>query len=201
MNPFQVYVTFLALKSHFSKESYDYFKYNKKTRASLKSFYARRDRYWFEKISRQKNEKEIEEFFVANFVSSRDSESLWIGEIIKNGEGVYKGWQKKMQSLSYLIKQESNSLFANSKLNEIFDCSSGHPILLKKYLSGNISLETLVIYEKIFSYIKNFNKKLKDPVWETVRLKIQKYSPFINMDISPYRKIIKTIVLEKNVVL
>ena len=201
MNPFQVYVTFLALKSHFSKESYDYFKYNKKTRASLKSFYARRDRYWFEKISRQKNEKEIEEFFVANFVSSRDSESLWIGEIIKNGEGVYKGWQKKMQSLSYLIKQESNSLFVNSKLNEIFDCSSGHPILLRKYLSGNISLETLVIYEKIFSYIKNFNKKLKDPVWETVRLKIQKYSPFINMDIAPYRKIIKTIVLEKNVVL
>lgn len=201
MNPFQVYVTFLALKSHFSKESYDYFKYNKKTRASLKSFYARRDRYWFEKISRQKNEKEIEEFFVANFVASKESESLWIGEIIKNGEGVYKGWQKKNQSLSYLFKQESNSLFANSELNEIFDCSSGHPILLRKYLSGNISLETLVIYENIFSYIKNFDKKLKDPVWETVRLKVKKYLPFINININEYRKIIKTIILEKNVVL
>lgn len=201
MNPFQVYVAFLALKSHFSKESYDYFKYNKKTRASLKSFYARRDKYWFEKISRQKNEKEIEEFFVANFVASKESESLWIGEIIKNGEGVYKNWQKKIQSLSYVFKQESNSLFANSELNQIFDCSSGHPILLRKYLSGNISLETLVIYEKIFSYIKNFDKKLQDPVWETVRLKIQKYSPFLNIDIAPYRKIIKTIVLEKNVVL
>lgn len=201
MNPFQVYVAFLALKSHFSKESYDYFKYNKKTRASLKSFYARRDKYWFEKISRQKNEKEIEEFFVANFVASKESESLWIGEIIKNGEGVYKNWQKKIQSLSYVFKQESNSLFANNELNQIFDCSSGHPILLRKYLSGNISLETLVIYEKIFSYIKNFDKKLQDPVWETVRLKIQKYSPFLNIDIAPYRKIIKTIVLEKNVVL
>ena len=201
MNPFQVYVAFLALKSHFSKESYDYFKYNKKTRASLKSFYARRDKYWFEKISRQKNEKEIEEFFVSNFVASKESESLWIGEIIKNGEGVYKNWQKKIQSLSYVFKQESNSLFANSELNQIFDCSSGHPILLRKYLSGNISLETLVIYEKIFSYIKNFDKKLQDPVWETVRLKIQKYSPFLNIDIAPYRKIIKTIVLEKNVVL
>lgn len=201
MNPFQVYVAFLALKSHFSKESYDYFKYNKKTRASLKSFYARRDKYWFEKISRQKNEKEIEEFFVSNFVASKESESLWIGEIIKNGEGVYKNWQRRIQSLSYVFKQESNSLFANSELNQIFDCSSGHPILLRKYLSGSISLETLVIYEKIFSYIKNFDKKLQDPVWETVRLKIQKYSPFLNIDIAPYRKIIKTIVLEKNVVL
>lgn len=201
MNPFQTYVTFLALKSHFTKESYDYFKYNKKTRASLQSFYARRDRYWFEKLSRQKNEKQIENFFVANFVASRDSESLWIGEIIKNGEEVYIGWERKIQSLLYLFKQESNSLFENHELNEIFDCSSGHPILLKKYLSGNISLETLVIYEKIFSYIKHFNKKLKDPVWETVRLKIQKYTPFINIDIAPYRKVIKTIVLEKNVVL
>lgn len=196
MNPFQTYITFLALKSHFTKDNYDYFKYNKKTRANIQSFYKRRDKYWFEKLSRQKNEKEIEEFFVANFVYCRDSESLWIGEIIKNGEGIYKGWQKKIQSLSYIFKQESNSLFSNHELNEVFDCSKGHPILLKKYLSGNISLESLVIYEKIFSYIKNFDKKLDDPVWKTVRLKIKKYSPFLNNDIFSYRKILKTIILE-----
>ena len=90
MSPFDCYKTYLALKNHFTKESYDYFTYNKKTRASLQSFYKRRDRFWFEKISRQKDEKEIEDFFVANFVSCNDPETLWIGEMIKDGEERYQ---------------------------------------------------------------------------------------------------------------
>lgn len=54
MAPFDCYKTYLALKNHFTKSSYDYHKYNKKTRASLQSFYKRKDRFWFEKLSRQK---------------------------------------------------------------------------------------------------------------------------------------------------
>lgn len=49
MAPFEVYVNYLALKSHFSSPKYDYFKYNKKVRASLTSFNKRKDRYFFEK--------------------------------------------------------------------------------------------------------------------------------------------------------
>ncbi len=196
MAPFECYKTYLSLKNHFSKDSYDYFKYCKKTRASLQSFYKRKDRYWFEKISRQKNEKEIENFFVANFVSCNDPEVLWIGEIIKSGEDNYTNWQKKVQSLSYLFKEESQVLFEENSFSDVFTCSKGHPILLKKFLSNKISLETLVIYEKIFSYVKDFNEKLKDPVWETVSKRIQKYSPFLNIDIFHYRKILRKIVLE-----
>ena len=58
MAPFDAYKTYLALKNHFTKSTYDYHKYNKKTRASLQSFYKRKDRFWFEKVSRQKTEKE-----------------------------------------------------------------------------------------------------------------------------------------------
>lgn len=195
MSPFDCYKTYLALKNHFTKESYDYFTYNKKTRASLQSFYKRRDRFWFEKISRQKNEKDVENFFVANFVSCNDPETLWIGEIIKEGDDRYKDWQKKVQSLSYIFKQESQSLFSDNKFDQVFNCSRGHPILLKYFLRGNISLETLVIYEKIFLFGNKFDKKLKDPVWETVSRRIKKYSPFLHIDIINYRKILKEVIL------
>jgi len=53
VTPYQVYCEYLALKSHFSNRKYDYFKYNKKVRASLQSFYKRKDRYFFEKTSRK----------------------------------------------------------------------------------------------------------------------------------------------------
>jgi hypothetical protein len=149
MAPFECYKTYLALKNHFNKDSYDYFTYNKKTRASLQSFYKRKDRFWFEKLSRQRDEKEIEDFFVSNFVSCNDPETLWIGEIIKEGEDRYRNWQKKVQSLSYIFKQESQSFFEENKFDDVFKCNKGHPPLLKKFLSGKISLETLVIYDKI----------------------------------------------------
>jgi len=195
MAPFDCYKTYLALKNHFTKSSYDYHKYNKKTRASLQSFYKRKDRFWFEKLSRQKDEKEVEDFFVANFVSCNDPETLWIGEIIKEGEDRYTQWQKKVQSLSYVFKEESESLFEENKFEDVFNCSKGHPPLLKKFLIGKISIETLVIYNKIFLFGNKFDKKLKDPVWETVSRRIKKYEPFLHIEVQRYRKILKQLVL------
>ena len=195
MAPFDCYKTYLALKNHFTKNSYDYFTYNKKTRASLQSFYKRKDRFFFEKMSRQRDEKEVENFFVANFVSCNDPETLWIGEIMREGDERFQSWQKKVQSLSYIFKEESQSLFEENKFDDVFNCSKGHPPLLKKFLSGNISLETLVIYDRIFLFGNKFDKKLQDPVWETVSRRIKKYSPFLHIDVLRFRKILKELVL------
>jgi len=151
---------------------------------------------WFEKISRQKSDHEVVDFFVSNFVSCNDPETLWIGEMIKEGEGRYQNWQKKIQSLSYFFKEESQVLFEENKFQDVFKCSKGHPVLLKKYLSGQLSLETLVLLDKVFSYSKNFDKKLQDPVWETVSRRVKKYNPFLNIDVLGYRKILKEIILE-----
>ena len=196
MMPFDAYREYLALKNHFTKKSYDYHKYCGKSRATVQSFYKRKDRFWFEKVVRQKTDKEVVEFFVANFVSCSDPQSLWIGEIMKEGETRYKEWQKKVQSLSYLFKEESQQIFSQYKFEEVFDCSKSHPVLLKMFLSGKISLETMVIYDRIFLYGNNFDKKLKDPVWESVSMKIKKYNPFLNIDVFRYKRILKEVVLE-----
>ena len=189
------YRCYLALKNHFTKDHYDYIKYRGKTRASNAAFYKRKDRFWFEKFARQKNDKEIEEFFVSNFIYSTDPSTVWIGEMIKEGEGRYQEWQKKVQSLTYVFKEETESLFENKKIDDMFDCSKGHPPILKSYLGGDISLESMVIYDRILGYGKDFDKRLKDPVWETVSRKIKKYSPFLNIDVSRYKKILKEVII------
>ena len=196
MMPFDSYKCYLSLKNHFTKDSYDYFKYCGKSRATIQSFYKRKDRMWFEKISRQKTDQEVVDFFVANFVSSSNPESLWIGEIMKEGEDRYQQWQKKVQSLSYIFKEETQQLFEEHKFEEVFNCSKGHPPVLKKFLSGKISLETLVIYDRIFLFGNKFDKKLLDPVWETVSLKIKKYTPFLNIDVFQFKRILREIIDE-----
>lgn len=196
MTPFDVYKTYLALKNHFSKPNYDYIKYAGKTRASLEAFNKRKDKYWYEKLSRQKNDEEVKNFFISNFIRVDDPGRLWIGELTRNGEANYKDWLKRQQSLKYLFREESELLLSSTNLNGIFDTSRQHPVLLKKYLSSQISPETLVIFEKIFKYCKNFDKTLLDPVWETVSLKIKKYSPFLNIDIKDYKTILLDLVEE-----
>ena len=193
--PFDAYRCYLSLKNHFTKDHYDYHKYRGKTRATQQAFYKRKDRFWFEKFARQKKDKEVEEFFVSNFIYSTDPGTMWIGEMIREGEGRYQECQKKVQSLSYVFKEEVNTLFDGYKVDEVFDCSKGHPLILRSYLGKNTSLETLVICDRILGYRKDLDKKLNDPVWETVSRKIKKYSPFLNIDVPRYKKILKEIVL------
>ena len=102
---------------------------------------------------------------------------------------------RRQQSLTYLFKEQSRELLSGKKLEEIFNCSKGHPLILKKYLGGSINLETFAIFEKIFSFGKNFDDKLKDPVWETVSRRIRKYTPFLNIDVFRYKKILKEVVI------
>jgi hypothetical protein len=194
MTSFDVYKTYLALKNHFSKLNYDYFKYAGKSRASIASFEKRKDKYWFERLSRQKNDTEIKDFFVANLVEADDPSSLWIGNIIRGGEDHYKEWQKRQQSLKYLFSQQSEEMLSSTNLEGLLDCSRQHPPILKMFLSGKIDIETLVIWDKIFLFGKMFDKKLLDPVWELVSLKIQKYSPFINIGVEDYKKILRDII-------
>ena len=52
----------------------------------------------------------------------------------------------------------------------------------------------MVIYEKVFSFLKNFDKNLLDPVWEIVSLKIKKYSCFIHIDVFSYKRILREII-------
>ena len=196
MTPYQVYVEYLAQKSHFSNVNYDYFKYNKKVRASVTSFNKRKDRYWFEKTSRKYSDKEVVDFLVSNFVAVDTPGNLWIGTIINSGERTYADWMRRQQSLTYLFKEQSNEFFLENKLEDALNCSKGHPPVLKKFLSGQLSLETLTIYEKIFHFSKDFDKKLLDPVWETVSLKIKKYKPFLNTDVFQFKRILREIIDE-----
>ena len=195
MMPFDAYRCYLSLKNHFTKDHYDYHKYRGKTRATVQAFYKRKDRFWFEKFARSKNDKEVEELVVSNFIYSTDPATMWIGEMIKEGDGRYTEWKKKVQSLSYIFKEEAESVFEKKKVDDVFNCSKGHPPILKSYLGGSTSLESMVIYDIILEYGKDFDKRLNDPVWETVSRKIKKYKPFLNINVPRYKKILKEVVI------
>jgi len=195
VTPFECYKTYIAMKQHFTKDKYDYFKYGGKSRASATSFNNRKDRYFFERMSRKKSDEQIVQYFISNFISTEDPSKVWIGEIIKNGETNFQDWQKRNQSLAYVFGDEIERVFKGSSFDSYFDSDGQHPKILKEYLKGEISIETLVILDRILGYAERFDKKILDPIWGAVSLKIKKYKPFLNIDVSRYKKILKEKVL------
>ena len=197
LTPFDTYKEYLAYKNHFTKEKYDYQRYGGKSRAKIDSFYKRKDRYFFEKMSRKYKDPEIKNFFLANFIDTDNPQGLWIGNIIRSGEGVYKQWQKRQQSMFYNFKQKSDELMDQYTYDQFFDASKGHPPILKEHLAGNISAEEMCVYEKLFGYCKDYDKQLKDPVWKVIGMKIRKYLPFLNIDKEKYRQYLMSRIKEK----
>lgn len=196
MNGFEAYKTYLGLKLHFSEPSYDFSKYNGKVKASVASFNNRKDRLFFERLSTQKKDNEIIDFFVSNFTSLDDPSKLWIGDIIRDGNKNYIEWQKRIQSLSYIFEQELKNVFEGKNFLDLIEIKGNrHPQIFKEYLMKNLSLESLVILDKILKITEKFDPVLLDPVWELNSNKIKKYSSLLKIESQKYKDIIRKVLL------
>ncbi len=186
MTAFECYQTYLALKNHFSRPTYDYFKYQGKTGVKSTTFDKRKDKVFFQKLAKH---PDVKNFLLANLVIN---EKAWIRELAysEEAERNYLAWQKRQQSLTYTFKQELGHLAP--AFDDNFRCRQGeHPIAMKQYMAGHISLETLCILVKLTGAKKHWDKCMEyDIVWESLRMKIDKYTPFLAYDEDKIKKIV-----------
>jgi hypothetical protein len=202
MTGYEVYKMYLALKLHFTKDDYDYFKFNGKTRASEESFNKRNDSYFFKKLASKYDHDRIQDYFVSNFISDTKG---YIKDIIRpSGENTYSEWKKRQESFLYIFREEIGSLLDNiefpyeDNFDNLFVCTKGrHPIILTSYLRKEISVETLIIFEKCLGYVKRLDKTLTDPVWKDTKTQIIKYAPFLTIDCKKYKSIVLKVIKEK----
>ena len=185
MTPFEVYKKYIALKNHFTKKTYDYFKYNGQVKANAQTFETRRDKYFFYKLSKR---KDIEEFLLANLVDG--SRDFWIGEVRDHiPEEVYRKWRKRKESLTYTYKEDLSRLKEDFDENFVVE-QYGHPHLLRMYLRKEVCIETMVILDMLVNYSKVWNKKLKeDLIWGEVYHTMVKYRPFLSIDLDKFKTI------------
>ena len=188
VDPYEVYIKYLALKSHFSDLNYDYFKYNGKVKAWRSTFDTRKDKYFFYKLSKKKDPIE---YLVANFIGSND---FYIGNIrADESDQIYMDYKKRKESLSYIFKSDLSKMKENFNDNIVVP-DNEHPYLLRLYMRGDISLETLTLINKCVNIFDYWDKELKDDImWPDIKLKAIKYDPFMSVDINKYREIILSI--------
>jgi hypothetical protein len=184
LNAFECFQLYLALKQHFSVDSYDFFRYNGKTNAGVASYNKRSDKYQFEKLSQNPD--------VFNILLAHMSEEpdMWIGDVSPNGDH-YKSFRKRQVSIEYSFKEEIKKFDWPNAV----ETSGEHPILLKEFLRRNVSKETMVILNSIIRYAPYWNKRVNDDlVWPKINFNLRKYSPFVNFDSTKYK-----VIFDKNI--
>ena len=189
MNEFEAYQKYIALKLHFTSD-YDYFKYNGKTNVTLNSFNERKDKFHFKKIVKKYGDENIIEYFVANLIN----EKPWIGSM---DVATYSQWLGRIQSIEYIFENDAKNLLTTvDNFDIIFTSMEGnHPKVLRAYLGKKISLETLVVFEKLLHYRKRFDKEIKEQfIWPKISRLIEKYEPFIEADTNRCKKLLVEII-------
>jgi T4 gene Gp59 loader of gp41 DNA helicase len=188
---FSAYAIYNAIHLHFTSK-YDYFKYNGKTNVSKDSFLKRNDKYKFHKLARKYSLIELRDFFVANFIEKSVG---WIGEITgEEGESNYKNWLKRRDSLSYVFEGNLEFLFDHvKKPDELLIVKDGnYPRLLNYWMGNDIYIESVCILNDMLNFMPMWSNKIDDDiVWPNYKLKIEKYSPFIEYNKVRLKTILK----------
>ena len=160
MIPLDVYRTYLSVRNHFTNDNYNFFKFGGKTKASSSAFEKRRDRYIFDKVSKDYKDDEVALLFVSNFIAK---EKFWIGNALsEESRNIYTMWRKKIQSLSYIFENDVKVIIDEINDREIdfdsvFKIQDGqHPIILRLTLADRISLESFLILNKILDFFPQF---------------------------------------------
>lgn len=189
MDDFSVYRMYIALKLHFTTDNYDAIAQKGRVKASRIAFNKRKDLFSIKKIAKTYSDEDVANFLVANFSSG----DRWGGMFDTEAGKRFTEWKKKIESLSYVFTQDLDNIILELeedglKFEDIFKISNGqHPYIIKAYLRKTITLETLVILNKIYNYLDKFNLEITDTVvWPDVARLIKKYTPFLKINIEKY---------------
>jgi hypothetical protein len=188
----------LALKLHFTTDSYDYHKYEGKVNCKLETFTKRNDRYFFHKLSTRYDKDDILGFFVSNFLADSNK---WIGSLIRNdGQDIFNDWKKRMESFDYYFRNDCNYIvndFSSKRIsfNGGFGVFGGqHPKFFQLVLSKKISYETAVVFNKILQYSKQWDKQINEKVvWPLHSKRLKKYAQFVTYNETAVKLIMKDV--------
>ena len=189
MEAIDVYIMYCAMKAHFSRKDYDFFKYGGKTKVSRDSFWKRKDRFFFVKLSKKyKTEIEIRNYLVSNFIKDKS------GYIANFSEENYNSWLLRRSGFFDQFIIEMKPFI--KEFEPLFEVkNSSHPKLLKEFLGSRVSLETMLVLDELVSFSKKWDQQLEDDiVWVDLKKLMKNYKGFLTIDAERYRmKLLKLI--------
>lgn len=173
------------LSRHF-RGNYDVIKYNWKINATEKSYLRRKDRNFFERLSKKYNLGNLSELMISNMVANPNA---WIGELSDSDAlSFYRKFEGKLLKSDRIFKEDVDNLLLfceNKKLkfqDVLMDTSNNNPWLFRMIQQNVITYETFVMLDCLFKFISKYDT-MNNIVWSTdYAFKIKAYRSLLNFD-------------------
>jgi len=186
MDGFKAYRYYLAIKLHFTTDNFNVFQNRGNVKGTREAFNARNDRYIFEKLaSKRPEDKDIIQFFVANFAYGKDS-AIYAGQ---EAEDNFLLWQKRKQSITKTFVDDLASILTQVEVNKlstesIFDFKDNeYPLVLKMFIGGKISIESLRIIDDFANIVSNWKTHpTVKYIWDDELRRVIKLTGFVKYD-------------------
>ena len=186
MDGFKAYKYYMAIKLHFTRDSFDVFKNRGNVKGTREAFNARNDRYIFEKLARKYPvDKDMIQFFVANFAYGNENAQYSSEEALTN----LMEWNRRKQSITKIFTDDCAKILMTAykdKLKEesiFYFTSNNYPGILKMFLGSQISIETVRILDDMMNLIDNWKQNSTMLyLWENEIRKIEKVKGFVKYD-------------------
>jgi hypothetical protein len=186
MDGFKAYKYYIAIKLHFTKDSFDVFKNRGSVKGTREAFNARNDRYIFEKLARKYPvDKDLIQFYVANFAYGNDGMVYSIEE----AESYLLEWNKRKQSITKIFADDLNKILMDAYKRKIKETSiinftlNQYPSILNLYLGKQIGIETLRILDDVANLIEPWKQNTSMTLlWENEIRKVEKSKGFVKYD-------------------
>lgn len=191
----EAYKLYMALRLHFTTDRYNISETKGRVRVSAKSLDKNpKLRYFLDKYRlKYPNKTDFVHFLVANFVYG----DHW-GSVYEGTEHVehYQRFTRSLDKLSYQFSEDLKALRL-AGYDHPSQFLSG-TIIQKLYYSKHISLESVVILDKLYAFTDHVSTE--DPLWKAFARLIRKYSPFLKTDREKLRSIVSAVfVMETSV--
>lgn len=173
LSGYETFCLYLAIKNHFTIDSYDFFKYNGKVKNVGKETYLnRKDRFQFEKLARKC--ENMQDHLVANLLKDK----TWIGDLLEDEAfDNTKAYVKTNQSMSYVFRNELERI---GDIKPALRFDGQYPDIIPTLMNGTISYQTFVILNYFIQFVPKFDARLPDDfIWSKLSFKAKKFAPFI----------------------
>ena len=160
MDGYQTYQIYQSLKLHFTSD-YDAIKYNFKTAVRKDTFERRRDRYFFEKLSRRFDKEKLIHYFTSNLIQNPN---IWIGDM---SDKIYNDYVSRYDKLTYMLSQDmklmSDKGYSFDQLCTTSDNNSLN-FFLESIRSDEIQIESVVLVDIMVNFLNRLKRDLNDPL-------------------------------------
>lgn len=190
---FWYYKSFIAIKFHFTQKSYNIVETKGRVNITEEAFKEKPEVDVFKALAKAYQSQNLfREIVVANILRNPKVHPTFL--LSEEAKNIHSKWIAKTDFLYYNFENEIGSLM-EIPFDEMFSTDGMNPpLIMKKYIDGSISLETLVILFRYTKLKKIYCDLLKDCfVFQELYHLILKYSYLMNYDMVDMKHIVSKV--------